>query len=245
MSLARYPDGALNAHGIMREMPVRVLTRYLKEYRTRYLGGGVLLLATNLCALAIPWVVKDTIEVLRGEGGRAAQGALTTGALLVVGLAALQGLVRSASRLVLLGTSQRVEARIRDDLFARLSRLTPAYYQRQRTGDLMSRATNDLQAVSMLIGFGFLSLVNTAIVYAGTLAVMLQIDAWLTAAALAPYPLLIGLAKRFNSRVHVESLAVQEQLSRLSAKAQENLSGAAVVRAAILSIGATLGAARG
>lgn len=212
-------------------MAVRVLIRYLDRYRARYLGGIAFLLLTNLCALAIPWVVKDTIEAVSGRATPGSARAVTTGALLVMGLAGLQGLARSGSRLALLGASQRVEARIRDDLFGRLITLPQAFYQAQRTGDLMSRATNDLQAVAMLIGFGLLSLVNTGIIYAGTLVAMLGIDPWLTLAALGPYPALIGLAKRFNGRVHAETAAVQEQLSRLSARVQENLAGMAVVRA--------------
>jgi ATP-binding cassette subfamily B protein len=223
-------------------MPVRVLIGYLERYRARYLGGFALLLATNLCALAIPWVIKLTVEAIGSAvgaaGGTAAapdldatRRAVTTGALAIVGLAVLQGAVRSASRFALLGASQRVEADIRNDLFGRLVRLPPAFYQAQRTGDLMSRATNDLQAVAMLIGFGFLSMVNTLMVFTGTLAVMLRIDPWLTLAALGPLPVLIVLAQQWNGRLHAETLAVQEQLSRLSAKVQENLAGMAVVRA--------------
>lgn len=209
-------------------MPLQILIGYLHRQRPRYLVGLVFLLLTNAFALAIPWVLKDAIEAIRSG---VTLSALTGSALSIVALAVLQGLTRAGSRFALLGASQRAEARIRDDLFAKLLRLPPAFYQTQRTGDLMSRATNDLQAVAMLIGFGCLSLVNTAIVYLGTLGAMLWIDPWLTLYALAPYPVLIGLAKRFNSRLHAETLAVQEQLSALSANLQENLTGMAVVRA--------------
>jgi ATP-binding cassette subfamily B multidrug efflux pump len=215
---------------------IRILSRYLGRYRARYLAGIALLLATNLGALAIPWVIKLTIEAIASAGAseasRAAAGAAVVwGALVIVALAVVQGLVRSASRFALLGAGQRVEADIRDALFARLVRLPPAFYQGRRTGDLMSRATNDLQAVLQLIGFGLLSLVNTTMIFLGTFAAMLRIDPWLTAAALAPSPFLILLARRGTARVHVESLAVQEQLGRLSDKVQENLTGMAVVRA--------------
>ncbi len=209
-------------------MPLQILIGYLRRQRPRYLVGLVFLLLTNAFALAIPWILKDAIEAIRSGVTLAV---LTGSALSIIALAVLQGLTRAGSRFALLGASQRVEAQIRDDLFAKLLRLPPAFYQTQRTGDLMSRATNDLQAVAMLIGFGCLSLVNTAIVYLGTLGAMLWIDPWLTLYALAPYPALIGLAKRFNSRLHAETLAVQEQLSALSAKLQENLTGMAVVRA--------------
>ena len=214
-----------------------VLGRYLARHRARYAAGVVLLLATNACALLIPWVTKDVVDALGGAGRSAAtRETVAFGALLVVVLALVQALVRTTSRLVMLGAGQRVEAEIRADLVDAFLRLEPAFYQARRTGDLMSRATNDLHSVATLVGFGLLSLINTAIVYAGTLTVMLRMDPWLTVVALAPYPLLVAVARRYNSRAHAEALAVQEQLARLADKAQENLSGMPVVRAYTLAL---------
>ena len=213
-------------------MPVSILGRYLARHRARYAAGVLLLIATNACALLIPWVTKNVVDAL-GHAGQSSttRATVASGALVVVLLALAHAVTRTASRLVLLGAGQRVESEIRADLIDAFLRLEPAFYQRRRTGDLMSRATNDLQSVSMLIGFGLLSLLSTAIIYAGTLIAMLRIDAWLTVAALAPYPLLVGITRRYNTRAHTEALAVQEQLARLSDKTQENLSGMAVVRA--------------
>ena len=217
-------------------MPVSVLGRYLARHWARYAAGVVLLVATNACALLIPWVTKDVVDALGGAGqSPATRETVALGALLVVVLALVQALVRTTSRLVVLGAGQRVESEIRADLVDAFLRLEPAFYQTRRTGDLMSRATNDLHSVATLVGFGLLSLVNTAIVYAGTLTVMLRIDPWLTVAALAPYPLLVAVARRYNTRAHAEALAVQEQLARLADKAQENLSGMSVVRAYTLA----------
>ncbi len=225
-----------NRPGILRMMPVSTLGRYLARHRARYAMGVLLLLATNACALLIPWVTKDVVDALGGAGrADSVRGTVALGTLLVVVLALVQALVRTASRLVLLGAGQQVENEIRADLFGAFLRLEPAFYQSRRTGDLMSRATNDLQSVSMLVGFGLLSLINTAIVYAGTLIVMLRMDAWLTLAALAPYPLLVAVARRYNTRAHAEAVAVQEQLAHLATKTQENLSGMAVVRAYTLA----------
>lgn len=225
-----------NRPGILPMMPVSTLGRYLARHRARYATGVLLLLATNACALLIPWVTKDVVDALGGAGrADSVRGTVALGTLLVVALALVQALVRTASRLVLLGAGQQVENEIRADLFGAFLRLEPAFYQSSRTGDLMSRATNDLQSVSMLVGFGLLSLVNTAIVYAGTLIVMLRMDAWLTLAALAPYPLLVAVARRYNTRAHAEAVAVQEQLAHLATKTQENLSGMAVVRAYTLA----------
>lgn len=219
------------AAGILAPMSLSVLGRYLARHRARYAAGIALLLATNACALLIPWVTKDVVDALGSGADVPTRATVVRGALLVAGLALLQGLARTGSRLTMLGAGQRVEADIRVDVFARLLQLEPAFYQARRTGDLMSRATNDLQSVSMLIGFGLLSLVNTAVIYAGTLAAMTRIDPWLTAAALVPYPFLLLVARRYNARAHADALAVQEQLARLSAKVQENVSGMPVVRA--------------
>jgi len=223
--------------GIIARVAFRVLLRYVARYRARYLTGFALLVLTNAGALSIPWVVKETIEAIgaaigdASAGPAAARTALLAGPLLIVALALFQGVTRAASRLTLLGAGQRVEADIRSDLFRRLVRLPPAFYQTQRTGDLMSRATNDVQSVVTLIGFGLLSIVNTAIVFVGALAAMLRLDPWLTLAALGPAPFLIALAQRWNGRIHADSRAVQEQLARLSARVQESLAGMAVVRA--------------
>jgi ATP-binding cassette, subfamily B, multidrug efflux pump len=217
-------------------MRVSTLGRYLARHGARYAVGVLLLLATNACALLIPWVTKNVVDALgAADHAGATRQTVALGAVLVVALAIAQALARTSSRLVLLGAGQRVEADIRADLFAAFLRLETAFYQTRRTGDLMSRATNDLQSVSMLIGFGLLSLVNTAMVYAGTLVAMLRIDPWLTVAALAPYPLLAAVARRYTTRAHTEALAVQEQLAHLADKAQENLSGMAVVRAYTLA----------
>ncbi len=150
---------------------------------------------------------------------------------MIVGLALLHGLARLGSRFTILGAGQWVEHDVRRDLYAHLETLPPAFYLTHRTGDLMSRATNDVQALRALAGFGAVMLVGTTFTFAGTLAAMWAIDPRLTLWALAPSPLLVLLARRFNHRVDVESLAVQEQLGTLSAKVQENLTGMSVVRA--------------
>ncbi len=209
-------------------MGERILLDHLRPYAPRYaLGFGFLVLA-SVSALAIPWTVKLAIEALQA---RADAARLPWYVLLIVLLAAAHGLVRLGSRFAILGGGQMVELDLRNTLYRHLQRLPLAFYQTHRTGDLMSRASNDLSAVKLLVGFGALSLLGTTITFVGTLVAMLAIDPRLTLVAMAPYPILILLAKRFNSRVHRHSQAVQEQLGELSAKAQENLAGMAVVRA--------------
>lgn len=209
-------------------MPFRILLSYIARYKSRYLLGAALLLLSTGFSLAIPWVIKQAVEGLKGG----ANGRLLFGHVLtIVALALAHGVARMGSRFALIGGAQAVEFDVRNDLFAHLQRLPQAFFQQARTGDLMSRATNDLSSAKMLVGFGFLSLVSTLFIYLGTVVAMLRIDPWLTAWALAPYPFLILMAKQFNATVHRQTLEVQEQLGRLTSKVQENLSGAAVVRA--------------
>jgi ATP-binding cassette subfamily B multidrug efflux pump len=215
-------------------MPGRLLARHVRPYRWRYLAGFACLLLSSALALAIPWTVKAAIEGLQAGPDRRA---LLGHVLLILALAAAHGVVRLGSRFAILGAGQRVEADLRGTLFGHLERLDQAFYQSHRTGDLMSRASNDLGAVRLLVGFGAATLAGTTITYAGTLLAMCLIDLRLTLFALAPYPLLVLLARRFNHRVHEESQQVQAQLGLLSARVQENLAGMAVVRALTLEAG--------
>ncbi|HLF49950.1 MAG TPA: ABC transporter ATP-binding protein [Methylomirabilota bacterium] len=206
--------------------PARRVLGYLRPYAARYGAGvGCLALATGF-SLGIPWQVKEAIDGLRGGGG-----ALAFHAGVIAVLAALHAVARLASRFTMLGAGQWVEHDVRRDLYAHLETLSPAFYLTHRTGDLMSRAANDVQALRALAGFGAVMLASTTFTFAGTLAAMWAIDPRLTLWALAPSPLLVLLARRFNHQVAVESTAVQEQLGALSARVQENLTGMPVVRA--------------
>jgi len=205
--------------------PVRRLLRYLLRYRLRYAAGAACLVGATAFSLGIPWTVKSAVDALgRGEGvGR------YVGIILL--LAAAHGVARLGSRFTMLGAGQWVEHDVRGDLYARLQALPPAFYHRHRIGDLMSRASSDVAALRLLAGFGAVMLVGTSLAFAGTVGAMWAIDPWLTLYAMAPFPLLIVIAKRFNHDVEARSTAVQEQLGALSAKVQENLAGMPVVRA--------------
>jgi len=211
--------------------PARRVLSYLRPYAARYgVGIACLALATGF-SLGIPWQVKLAID-----GLRAGNGSLAYHAGLIMALALLHGAARLGSRFTMLGAGQWVEHDVRRDLYGHLETLPPAFYLTHRTGDLMSRATNDIQALRALAGFGSVMLVGTSFTFAGTLAAMWAIDPRLTLWALAPSPLLVVLARRFNHRVEVESTELQEQLGALSAKVQENLSGMAVVRAYTMEV---------
>ncbi len=204
------------------------LLPFLLRYRLRYLGGAACLLVATIMAVSIPWTVKRAVDALERDGAAAHLGPFV---LLILLLAAAHGVARLGSRFAMLGAGQWVEHDLRTALYARLLTLPPAFYHLHRTGDLMSRASNDISALRALAGFGSVMLIGTLFAFVGTLGAMWAIDPWLTLFAMAPFPGLVVIAKRFNHDVEVRSTAVQEQLGALSAKAQENLTGMAVVRA--------------
>ena len=207
---------------------LRRLLPYLDRYRLRYLGGAACLLLATAFSLSIPWTVKSAVDALERDGTAARIGPYV---LVILALAAAHGTARLGSRFAMLGAGQWVEHDIRADLYARLLALPPAFYQRHRTGDLMSRVSNDISTLRALAGFGTVMLIGTTLAFGGALTAMCLIDPWLTLFAMAPFPALVIIAKRFHHDAEERSTAVQEQLGALSAKVQENLSGMPVVRA--------------
>jgi ATP-binding cassette subfamily B protein len=150
---------------------------------------------------------------------------------LIVALAAANGVARLASRFAVIGAGQRVEADLRDALYASFQTSPPEFFARHSTGDLMARASSDVSAVRSLVGFGVISVVATALAFLGAIGAMLAVDPWLTLCAMTPFPILVALARRFNGAVNARTEAMQEQLGVLSGRVQETLAGMAVVRA--------------
>ena len=197
------------------------------RYRGRYAIGVLCLIAATGISLCIPWTIKNAIDALGHAGGAS----LPRYVVIILLLAAANGAARMGSRFAMLGAGQWVERDVRDDLFAHLLTMPPAFYHAHRVGDLMSRASSDVSAIRQLAGFGTVMMSGTSLAFVGTLAAMWLIDPWLTVYALTPFPLLVLIAKRFIHQVEMRSIEVQEQLGVLSAKIQENLGGMAVVRA--------------
>jgi ATP-binding cassette subfamily B protein len=152
-------------------------------------------------------------------------------ATLLVGIAIVAGYFRFLMRRILIGASRHIEYDLRNDFFAKLEQLPLAYYQARRTGDLMSRATNDLNAVRMMIGPAVMYSANTILTFVFALAFMVQIDAWLTLVALIPLPFITITARFFGGAIHRGFERVQAQLSDMSALVQESLAGVRVIRA--------------
>ena len=204
------------------------LVGYLRRYRRQYLLGGLCLLGTATLVMWIPWWIREAVRIIE-HGGPASDAVYY--AALIIAAAVLQGIVRTWSRALIFNAGRNIEYDLRNDLFAHLQKLAPAYYHRQRTGDLMSRVINDISAVRVMLGPGVLNFVNAPLYYVYAVALMLSMDVRMTLAALAPFPLLMYAARKFRGRILKSSLEVQQQMSVLSSHVQENLSGMHVVKA--------------
>jgi len=150
---------------------------------------------------------------------------------LLLGIGVVGGVFRFLMRRVLIGASRQIEYDMRNDFFAHLEKLPLTYFQTHRTGDLMSRATNDLNAVRMMIGPSVMYSANTLLTFVAALAMMLAIDARLTLLSLIPLPFVSISVNYFGSVIHKRFEQIQAQLADVSAVAQEALSGVRVVRA--------------
>ncbi len=208
--------------------PVRRLLPYAVRYRRKFALGLTCVVVTRAVALAGPTVLGRGIDDLTRGISReklAAYGAL----LLAIGL--VGGLFQFLARRILIGASRDIEYDMRNDFFAHLEKLPLTYFQTHRTGDLMSRGTNDLNAVRMMIGPSVMYAANTLLTFAVALFVMVSIDRRLTLWSLIPLPFVSISVKLFGSAIHKRFEQIQAQLSDVSAVAQEALSGVRVVRA--------------
>ncbi len=210
----------------MREL--KRLIPYFARHRRSILFGALCIPFTQAFALLAPWILKRAIEQL--ESGTSPRRLLTDAGLLV--LASIgEGTFRFFMRRLMIGSSRRIEYDLRNDLFAHLQHLSPSFYARHRIGDLMARATNDLNSVRNMIGPGVMYLANTLTVLPAVLVVMLLLDVRLTVIAMVPMAALAFLLTRFGSAIHRRSEAVQEQYATLSAGVQEALAGIRVIKA--------------
>jgi len=207
---------------------VRRLLPYALRYRQRYAVGLSAVVVTTAVSLAAPWILKFAIDDLH-TGVTRAKIAMYAGLLLAVGV--VGGVFRFLMRRIVIGASRDIEYDLRNDFFAKLQTLDLGYFQSHRTGDLMSRATNDLNAVRMMIGPAVMYSVNTILIFAAATALMLSIDTRLTLIALVPLPFVTISVRYFGTAIHRRFDRIQAQLADLSAVVQEALSGVRVVRA--------------
>jgi ATP-binding cassette subfamily B protein len=207
---------------------LRKLLPYVNRYRRAFSLGLVCVISTTAFQLLGPWVLKYAIDDLNLGVTRRK---LLLYAGLLLGVAMMRGLFLFLMRRIIISASRDIEYDIRNDFFARLEQQPLGYYQTRRTGDLMSRATNDLNAVRMMIGPAVMYSSNTILVFIVATGLMLTIDVRLTLIALIPLPFVSLTVRYFGRAIHHRFERIQAQLSELSAVVQEALSGVRVVRA--------------
>jgi ATP-binding cassette subfamily B multidrug efflux pump len=204
------------------------LKPYVVRYRKRYVAGFLALALAQALRVNLPLIIKAAIDSLsRGV----AWNRLLFYAALLLAIALALGVFQFWMRWILIGISRDVEYDLRNDLFLHLMRLSPRYYTQTLTGDLMSKLTNDLNAVRNLVGPGIMYSASTLVVGLATVGVMLHLDWRLTLLVLAPMPLVSVVVKVFGQRIHDRFESIQAMYSLITEKVRENLSGVRVIRA--------------
>ena len=207
---------------------LRPLLPYLKRYRWGYIAGTLCVFLTNGIWILFPLVLGKAADDLN-SGVTRHKLLLYAGILLAI--ATTKGIFQFLTRWIVIGVSRDIEFDLRNDLFKRLESLSYSYYQRHRTGDIMARATNDLNAVRMLLGPAIMYSANTIVYTAGALAFMISISPWLTLYTFLPLPAVSIVIQTFGRRIHDRFERIQAMFSDISARAQENFSGARLIRA--------------
>jgi ATP-binding cassette subfamily B protein len=207
---------------------LRPLAPYLWKYRGGLAVGIITVLLDNGTWILFPLVTGWAIDALR-RGAPARE--LLRYVLLLLAITAVKGVFRFLTRWVVIGISRDIEYDLRNDLFRHLEELSYSFYQRTRTGDIMARATNDLNAVRMLLGPAIMYSANTLVFTVGALAFMFRISPKLTVYSFLPLPIVSIVVQYFGRRIHERFERIQAMFSDISARAQENFSGARVIRA--------------
>ncbi len=207
---------------------LRPLLPYVKRYRWGYIFGSICVLFTNGIWILFPLVIGKAADDLHTG---VTKHKLLVYAGMLLAIAVTKGIFQFLTRWVVIGISRDIEFDLRNALFARLENLSYSYYQRHRTGDIMARATNDLNAVRMLLGPAIMYSANTLVYTVGALSFMISISPWLTLFTFLPLPAVSIVIQTFGRRIHERFERIQAMFSDISARAQENFSGARLIRA--------------
>jgi len=211
----------------MAALRLELIWRHLRPHRRTVLFGVAALVIVNLLGVALPLLVRSVINDLhRGFSMQV----LLRDALLLLGLATLMATVRLTSRMLVFGVGRQVESELKLQIFNHLLRQEPSWVQGLGSGEVISRATSDVENVRRLLGFAVLSLSNTALAYALTLPAMLLIDPWLSLAAVAVYPIMLVTVRLFGGRMMGQQRSQQQALAALSDLVQEDLSGIGAIK---------------
>ena len=204
-----------------------LIGRYLRPHRRTVVVGALTLVVVNILSVTIPLEVRRVIDDL--QDGFAISDVLRQAGFIVL-LATSMGIARLISRQLVFGVGRQVEVELRQKLFDQMLLQEPGWVQQTGSGEIISRATSDVENVRRLLGFAVLSLTNTVLAYAFTLPAMLEIDPGLTVAAIALYPVMLGSVRLFGGRMMRQQRRQQEDLAGLSELIQEDLSGIAAIK---------------
>ena len=205
----------------------RKLLNYQRPYWRWAVGGVVSLLLVNLLGVYIPLLIRDGVDQLQENF---ALDQVIRYSLIVLGLASVMWVIRMASRMLIFGIGRKVEGQLKQRIFDHLLTLDSAYFARNTIGDIINRATSDVDSIRRLVGFAVLSLVNTIFAYAFTFPVMLYISVRLTLLAVLVYPFMFVLVQLFSQKLRFQQQNVQEELSKLSELIQEDISGISLIK---------------
>src|SRR5271155_5890194 len=207
---------------------LKPLAPYLRRYWKSLAWGGVAIILYNTLKVLIPVVIGHAIDDMQHG---ITESKVLYHALRLLLIAALSAVFLYTCRQVIIGASREIEFDLRNDIFANLERQSPSYYHTHRTGDIMARTTNDLNAVRMLLGPAIMYSANTLVFTVAALSFMVRISPKLTFYAFLPLPVVSIVIQYFGRRIHERFERIQAMFSDISARAQENFSGARVIRA--------------
>lgn len=206
----------------------KAVTKYLREHRSYLIAGAFCILATNALTMTIPYITKIVFDELEQRGPDSER---LKWVLILFGLSVLAGFFRFLMRRTVIWASRKIEYRLRGDIFSHLLKLSPSYYDNNRTGDIMVRLTNDLEAVRMMIGPGIMHIASTILTFIIAISFMVHLSPTLTLYSLAPMIFLPLAVNRIGNLVHIRAMRIQNHFSELTATVQENIAGIRVVKA--------------
>ncbi|HOP06510.1 MAG TPA: ABC transporter ATP-binding protein [candidate division Zixibacteria bacterium] len=204
------------------------VTKYLKEYRGYLIAGAFCILATNALSMTIPYITKIVFDLLERHGSDSER---LRWVLILFGLSILAGIFRFLMRRTVIWASRKIEYRLRGEIFGHLLKLSPSYYDTHRTGDIMVRLTNDLEAVRMMIGPGIMHISSTILTFIIAVIFMVNLSPTLTLYSLVPMIFVPLAVYRIGNLVHIRAMRIQDHFSELTATVQENIAGIRVVKA--------------
>jgi ATP-binding cassette subfamily B protein len=203
------------------------LLSYLRPHWREASLGILALLVVNGIGVYIPLLIRDSIDELRTAFNF---DRIWHFVVLILLLASVMWVIRMVSRIMLFGLGRQVEFDLKQKIFQHLLAMEPSYFSTNTSGDLINRATSDVDNIRRLVGFAILSLANTVFAYALTLPVMMSINVQLTLIAIAVYPFMLIIVQLFSEKLRTQQLTVQEELSNLSELIQEDMSGISLIK---------------